>query len=130
MRSENEIRERYLRDPISVRLGELASSLARLEGISSHPRNVEAASCFLDESCRFILWTAHEAEPALQAELAELAEQLNRWQSSIAEIWSDSERRVTMQREAGVWSRRILDRSGLLQTEGTRAPGMTQVGEG
>ena len=129
MRSEKEIRQRYLREPISVRLGELASSLAGLEGISSHPSNVEAASRFLDESCQFILWTAHEAEPALRTELAELAEQLNRWRSSISEIWSDSERRVTVQKEAGIWSRRILDRSGLLQTEGTRAPGMTQVGE-
>jgi len=130
MRSEKEIRQRYLRDPISVRLGELASSLAGLEGISSHPRNVEAACRFLDESRHFLVWTAREAEPAFQTELAELAEELDRWRSSISEIWSDSERRATLQREAGIWSRRVLERSGLLQTEGTRAPGMTQVGEG
>lgn len=109
-------RERYLRDPLPVRLGNLASNLARIGSFSNHPGMGEAAGKALDESISFIEWTAGDADLSLQAELMELQRLLARWREERIEIWNDPERRNEVAAQASVWSKRILESSGLLNS--------------
>jgi hypothetical protein len=115
MKNLNAIRERYLRDALPVRLGGLAANLARVKSFSAHPDHRAVIESLLNESKFFIEWTALDADPKAQAELVELQVKLARWQHGIEEIWADPVQRMSLAEEAGVWSNRILDISGLLR---------------
>ena len=114
MRNWTAIRERYLRDPLPIRLGGLAANLARIKSFSDHPDHREVIESLLDESKFFIEWTAPEAEINLQVELVALQLQLACWQRSWLDIWADPLRRASVGEQAKTWSERLLKRSGLL----------------
>jgi hypothetical protein len=107
-------KERYLRDALPARLGNLASNLSRLKSFARHTSMGDAARKVAHESQHFIEWTATEAEPEVQAELIELQKLLAGWQSECDEIWADDERRESVAAQADVWAKRILEKSGLL----------------
>ena len=109
-------RERYLRDPLPVRLGNLASNLARVRSLANHATMGEAAGKVFDESRLFIEWTATDASPAQQVELSELRDLISRWRMELTEIWNDSEKRNEVAALAGAWSQKILESSGLLNS--------------
>ena len=114
MNNQEAIRERYLRDPLPIRLGGLAANLARVESFSNHPDHSAVVEHLLEESKYFIEWTALDATLDLQAELVELQRQLAQWQYHWNEIWADPRRRATVAEQAGIWSKKLLERSGLL----------------
>lgn len=120
MKSASVIRERYLRDPLPVRLGGLAANLARVESFSGTPENGAVVERLIEESTYFIEWTAPDAQLEVQEQLVGLQHDLVRWRRAWEEIWSDPERRAAMAREAGRWSGRLLELSGLLSA-GMRA---------
>ncbi len=109
-------RERYLRDPLPVRLGNLASNLARISSFAHHAAMGEAAGKVFDESRLFIEWTVEDADPSQQVELNELHGLLSRWHLALTEIWNDAERRNDVATQAGAWSQKILESSGLLNS--------------
>lgn len=109
------IRERYLRDELPVRLGGLAANLARIKSFSDHPDHRDVVASLLDESKFLIEWTAPDAELESQAALVELQLQLARWQHAWSDIWADPTRRKAVAEQAGAWSKRILEMSGLLE---------------
>jgi hypothetical protein len=114
MRDWSVVRERYLRDALPVRLGGLAANLARVESFSDHPQHREVVAGLLEESKRFIEWTARDAQLDVQAVLVECQRQLAWWTLAWDEIWSDPSRRAEVARQAGLWSRQVLEMSGLL----------------
>ncbi len=114
LRDSKLIRERYLRDALSVRLGGLAADLARVSTFSKNPRNREAVSGLLEESKHFIEWTAGDAGIDIAAELVELQVQLALWQQRWATIWLDDAQRSEVAAQARDWSDRVLRFSGLL----------------
>ena len=114
MRNWTAIRERYLRDPLPIRLGGLAANLARIKSFSDHPDHREVIESLLDESKSLIEWTAPEAEINLQVELVALQLQLACWQRSWQDIWTDPLRKAAVAEQAQTWSERVLKRSGLL----------------
>jgi len=107
---------RYLRDQLPVRLGNLASNLARIDSISKHPTLGDSASKVIFESKLFIEWTAVDASLSQQVELLELQRILARWGLAWNEIWDDPERRNHIGYEARQWSNRVLALSGLFDT--------------
>lgn len=109
-------RERYLRDPLPVRLGNLASNLARVRSLANHATMGEAAGKVFDESRLFIEWTIEDAGASQQAELNKLRELISRWRMELTEIWNDAERRNDVATQAAAWSQRILESSGLLNS--------------
>lgn len=113
------IRERYLKDKMAVRVGGLAANLARIKSFSDHQAHRDIVAALVDESKYFIEWTTPdpEAELQLQAELVEIQIQLALWQQSWDDIWADPARRASVAEEAGRWSQRLLERSGLLCEE-------------
>lgn len=110
-------RERYLRDPLPARLGNLASNLSRINSLSNHSTMGEAAGKVVDESIFFIEWTAADASLRQQAELAELRRLLTSWRLEWHEIWNDLEMRTSVAEQSGAWSRKILESSGLLNSQ-------------
>jgi hypothetical protein len=109
-------KERYLRDPLPVRRGNLASNLARIRSIATQPDLGEAARRVIRESKHFAEWAGKDADLQVQIELVELQRQLARWQFKWREIWDDIERRASLAEQAGAWSEKILESSGLLDT--------------
>ncbi len=109
-------KERYLRDPQPVRLGNLASNLARIRSIATRPDLDEATKRVIRESEHFVEWAGKDADLQIQVELVELQRQLARWRFKWHEIWNDPEKRTGVAEQAGEWSKKILDHSGLLNS--------------
>lgn len=115
MRDWDASKKRYLQDEISIRLGNLASNLARIKSQCQHSEHQQLVADVLYESKLFIEWTAVDAEIDVAAELVELQIQLALWQNNWETIWENSEQRMKVSEQAKVWSDRILDLSGLLE---------------
>jgi hypothetical protein len=114
MKDRTQLRERYLRDPLAVRLGGLAANLARVHSFSNRADHREAVESLLDESKYFIEWTAGDAAIGVQADLVELQLQLAQWQRKWVSIWAESTSRKAMAEGAQLWSQRVLKMSGLI----------------
>lgn len=109
-----ELKERYLRDSVPVRLGGLAANLARVSSFSKNDANQEAVNGLIEESKHFIEWTAKETEVETAAELVELQIQLAVWQLKWQDVWQDVEKRNAVAETSANWSKRVLEKSGLL----------------
>jgi hypothetical protein len=109
------VRERYLRDNISIRLGALAANLSRIRSFASQDANRDAVESIIDESKYFIEWTALEAGIDTAAKLVELQIQLAYWQRTWERLWGDPIQRHQVAEQSQIWSERILKLSGLLQ---------------
>jgi hypothetical protein len=114
------MRERFMRDPLPVRLGELAAALASARSSSDHPAHREVVKLFLDESAHYAEWCSPEAALNLQAELDELRRLLTRWRENWQAIWDDPVERASVAAQAGEWSQKMLERSGLLDYDDWR----------
>ena len=110
------IRDRYQQDDLAIRLGGLAANLARVSSFSKNVANNDAVYGLLEESKYFIEWSAGEADTDVAAQLVELQVQLARWQCTWASIWGDAARREDLARQARIWSDKVLDVSGILET--------------
>lgn len=114
MKDQAAIRERYLRDTLSIRLGGLSANLARIKSFSDHPDHRDLVENLLEESKFFIEWTSSDATLEVQTQLVELQLQLAWWQRHWERIWADPIRQETMVEQASRWSKRVLEMSGLL----------------
>src|ERR1700722_19733896 len=111
------IRERYLRDDLSVRLGGLAANLARVSSRSGNPLTGAAVQGLIEESKWFIEWTAADFVPEAidtAAQLVQLQIQLSRWQINWDHRWADPAERARLSKLAKEWSERVMAMSGLL----------------
>ena len=115
MKDYTAIRRRYMRDDLPVRLGGLAANLLRVKTAANRDENRDMVEGMLDESKHFIEWTAAEADIDKAAELVELQVQLARWQYKWHDIWNDPARRHEVAEQAGRWSDRVLELSGLME---------------
>lgn len=106
-------RERYMRDPLPARLGHLASDLIHIRS-SCEMSYANAVVQLVRESMWFIEWAAPDAEPEIGSELVDIQIELATWYWGWDAIWNDPERRAAVADQAGEWSDRILDLSGLL----------------
>jgi hypothetical protein len=107
-------KERFLRDPIPVRLGGLAANLARVDSFSQNPANQAAVFDLFEESKYFIEWTAAETEIETAVELIELQLQIAIWQRNWQKNWEDVKVRKSVANTSTDWSQHLLERSGLL----------------
>src|SRR5437762_10797329 len=72
-------RERFMSDPVPVRLGNLASTLARVASCAAHPERHDLVYRLLTEAQYFIECTGPDADPAVQPDLVELQLELAFW---------------------------------------------------
>ena len=106
-------RERYLRDPLPIRLGGIAANLARIASCADHPQSQPVIASLLYESKFFIEWAAPTAPVEAATRLAELQLALVGWERRLA-LAADPAPRETLIKFAREWSDRILAMSGLL----------------
>lgn len=111
----NAIRERYMRDPLPVRLGGLAANLSRIKSFSANEASRDTVVSLIDESKMFIEWTAAHAEVEIAAKLVELQVQLALWQLQWESIWNDASKRKQVAEQSSAWSKQVLEMSGLLK---------------
>ena len=107
MQNLKEIKVRFLRNNLSMRLGCIASDLARLKSFSQMPNNQKAIMGLIEESKFFIEWTTPNASLAIQGELVKLQIELS--------LLNYSLRRKEIINLADKWSKKILELSGLLK---------------
>jgi len=112
--SSGTTRERFRRDPLPIRLGNLASNLSRIETFSTLDVDLSAVAGVIEESLRFIEWTEPDADAPKADVLSDLKNDLKRWQESLTDHWNDSIKRRLISDKAGAWSNRLLEVSGLL----------------
>lgn len=107
MRNLEEVKKRFLQDDLSVRLGGIASNLARLKSFSQMPGGKEAVEDLIEESKFFIEWTAPLASLNVQEELVKIQVQLALLDKTV-EL-------DKIAQSADMWSSRVLELSGLLE---------------
>ena len=114
MSNLDEIKKRYLQDSVPIRLGGLAANLARVKSFSRNIENQTAVFDLFEESKHFIEWTATEIQLETTVELIELQLQIAVWQRHWQKIWEDEESRNAVAAASADWSKKILEKSGLL----------------
>jgi len=108
------IRERFLRDEVTVRLGGLAANLSRIKSFANNENNKAVVESLIDESKHFIEWTAQETEIDTAAKLVELQVELALWHIKLDKAWLDTDQRKKISEQSNAWSQQILVASGLL----------------
>lgn len=103
------IRQRFLRDPLPIRLGGLAADLARIASFADDPGNDRVVASLLEEGKHFAEWAAPDAPPQTQAVLAEVQLALAVWQRR----WLNGAPDVSMRTEAQRKSDELLALAGL-----------------
>ena len=115
MKDWSVIQERYMRDELPVRLGGLAANLSRIKSFSANEASRETVASLIDESKMFIEWTAAQAEINTAAIMVDVQVQLALWQIRWERIWTDPAQRKQIAEQSGIWSKQILELSGLLK---------------
>jgi len=109
-----DLRARYLRDPVPVRLGNLASSLNRLSTSAPQPERDSTAQSMMRECMSFLEWVGPDADAEIQPELVEMQRLLARW----SRRWECEPREAGVREELRAFARqqsdRVLQLSGLL----------------
>lgn len=114
MRDLEKKRERYLRLPGPMRLGNLASSLQRLSQWVRSDRDDRTAVELMREAAWMIEWSGDLAT----ADLAEMQRELCRWRR----IWPCEAARSILALRARRMSEDVLDMAGLGTRESTDSP--------
>ena len=107
MRDIKKMRDRYLRDKVRVRMGNLASSLLRLSQWVKKRHKEEAIIDLMREIAWFMEWSGDLASP----ELADMQREICRWRR----VWPAEQARSILAFRALQMSNRILELSGLLE---------------
>jgi hypothetical protein len=107
MRDLKRMRERFIRDQSSVRMGNLASNLLRLGKWIQTGHNDGAIVDLMREIAWLMEWIGDSAS----AELADMQREICRWRR----VWPVEQGRQTLALRAFQMSNRILERSGLLE---------------
>jgi hypothetical protein len=102
------IKNRYLKDDLPVRLGGIASNLARIVSCSLNPANCEAVVSMLEESKFFIEWTALDVPLDVRAFLVELQIQLAFWQLVWPRVCNNPKKREEFVQLSRFWSQMLL----------------------
>jgi hypothetical protein len=111
-------RERYLRDPLPVRLAGLAADLARVASSARHASGSESVAQMLEESQYYIEWTAAEAQPEIAAELVDIQRMIVLWRKAWPEAQNSQTQRTLLSIQAKKWADQVLDYSGILDKLG------------
>lgn len=114
MKNIEKIRERFMKDNSSIRLGNLAANFARVASFVKDPRNSEVIESIIDESKHLIEWAARDFSLEIQAELVELQIKLALWYLQWREISKDNTKLSVVQNEAEKSSQHLLKLAGII----------------
>jgi hypothetical protein len=112
MKNQERIRDRYLRDPLPVRLAGLAADLFRVSSSARRATGGDAVAAMLEESQYFIEWTATEAPLEVAEELVNLQVLLALWRRAWPDIQHNQSQRGLLVVQAKQWADQVLGFSG------------------
>jgi len=115
-----EIRDRFFKDALPVRLGGLAADLARIVSFSKNPNSASTVSHLLEESRYFIEWSAPNLLPDRvddAARLVDIQRDLTHWFRVWNRAQDDPAQREKLSEQAQTWSDEVLAMSGLLEQQ-------------
>jgi hypothetical protein len=115
-----EIRDRFLKDALPLRLGGLAADLARIASFLKNPKSDSTVANLLEESRYFIEWSTPALLPDRvedAARLVEIQRELTHWRRVWNVAQHDPASRARFAEQARAWSDEILAMSGLLNQE-------------
>ncbi len=115
MISKERLRVRYLRDPLSIRLGELAVTFGCISFSARNSTDPLVVQNHLHEARYFIEWTAADAEPETAAELVSMQRLIALWLKVWEKTSQNKEQRTLLSVQAKHWSDKTMDFSGLLK---------------
>lgn len=84
-------RERFLRDPLPIRLAGLAADLARVAFSARHATGSDSVATMLEESQYFIEWTATAVQPEIAVELVDVQRLVVLWRKA----WPEAQQQAT-----------------------------------
>ena len=117
MKDRSTLRERFLRDHLSVQLGNIASNLARIAYFITREMDQEDIAELFDESKVMVEWAAPSATLEQQFTLVELQRWLVRSRFGWTDISTDAIQRANVVNKAQQWSDQLIAISGLLDED-------------
>ena len=115
MKNQENLRERFLRDPLPRRLGGLAATLGRISSSARNSTDPNTVADLLDEAKHLIEWTAADTEPGTAAELVQMQIMITLWQRAWDDASQNPRQRILLSVQAKDWSDKTVDFSGLVQ---------------
>jgi hypothetical protein len=109
-----QLRERFLRDPLPRRLGGLAATLGRISSSARKSTDPTIVANLLHEAKHLIEWTATEVEPEAAAELVRMQTMITLWQRAWDEVSQSPKQRLLLSVQAKDWPDKAVDFSGLV----------------
>ena len=113
MMDREKLRQRFLRDALPVRLGNLSATLGRISSNARESKDQSTVGDLLDEAKHLIEWTAADADITTAAELVEMQRLIALWQRAWDSSARDQRQRILLSVQAKAWSDKALDLSGL-----------------
>jgi hypothetical protein len=107
MKDLKRMRERFMRDGSSVRMGNLAPNLLRLSKWLDKRHNDETIVDLMRKIAWLMEWSGDLASP----ELADMQREICHWRR----VWPMDQARSTLALRASQMSNRVLEESGLLK---------------
>jgi len=111
---KEKLRQRFLRDPLPVRLGGIAATLGRISSSARTPESQVQVANMLDEAKHLIEWTAADTDPEVAADLVQIQRLIVLWQKLGPETNNNQTLRILLATLAKEWSEKTLAHSGLL----------------
>ena len=112
MKNREAIKKRFLKEPLPIRLGHLASNLSRISFFSqAATKNREVVNDVLEESKFFIEWVAPETKIELAGWLAQIQINLSFWQLNWQRLKTPDQIKH-ISRLTKLWSSKLLKRAG------------------
>lgn len=113
MMNKDKLRQRFLRDPIPARLGNLSATLGRISSNARNANDPAIVGDLLDEAKHLIEWTAADASIETAAELVEMQRMLALWQRAWPSAAQDRHQAILLSAQSKAWADKALDLSGL-----------------
>jgi len=114
MVNKEKLHQRFMRDPLERRLGNLAATLGRISSSARDSNSPAAVIDLLDEAKHLIEWTAADTEAETAAELVQIQRLITLWQKSWESAYKEKSQRILLATLAKEWSERTLQSSGLI----------------
>lgn len=121
MKNFDKMKESYLQENSSIRLGELATNLARIKSRSTNNHNHIVVKSIIEDSLYLIDWTVADVNNEIAAQLGELRSELAELQHNLSTKWEDLAFRDDLIAVSTSWSERVLLSSGLLSESSLKA---------
>ncbi|HEY3474464.1 MAG TPA: hypothetical protein VGK56_07615 [Anaerolineales bacterium] len=114
MKNKERLYQRFMRDPIPRRLGNLSATLGRISSSARESSDPAQVANLLDEAKHLIEWTAADTDPEIAAELVAMQRLIVLWQKAWRRAETTTEQRILLATQAKQWSDQALEFSGLL----------------